>query len=232
VLPSLIQSICRDAILRVRRFWSVQDNYPAPLKILLICRDCLLPVRYLNRKEASEIMPAMQNNSFLALFQQIFAAFCVLMTEIWLFLFFQISASKLSQLLIMLNTININLDESFTSRIQTNFDSNVAIRTFDHEPPAPKNKHSQTFIHVLCSSVSLILCVMLLAFPELLHTNRIQRKFLFNNGIQSQKLFSRLSHCPKLSNLFKPFFPLRPLRLRRAVTSRRRYAVKMLLLNC
>jgi hypothetical protein len=63
-------------------------------------------------------------------FQQLFTAFCVFMTDIWLFLFFHVSNSKLQQLL-----ITIEASESKNqNRNQTNFDSNVAIRTFDHKP--------------------------------------------------------------------------------------------------
>jgi hypothetical protein len=35
-------------------------------------------------------------------------------------------------------------------------------------------------------------------------TNQFQREFLFNNCIQSQEFFSRLSQCPKKTNFFKP----------------------------
>jgi hypothetical protein len=48
-------------------------------------------------------------------------------------------------------------------------------------------------------------------FPE--NSNRIQREFLFNDAIASQKLFSCLRQCHEKTNLFKR---------RRAVTLRRR----------
>jgi hypothetical protein len=83
-------------------------------------------------------MPSTQNSSFSTTIQPIFAAFCVFMTDIWLSLFLRravtsrrrLSASKLQQLL-----ITIEASESKNqNRNQTNFDSNVAIRTFDHKP--------------------------------------------------------------------------------------------------
>jgi hypothetical protein len=49
------------------------------------------------------------------------------MTKICIFLSFSVSASKLGQLL-------ITAYAAFTNPIQTNYDSNVAIWTFDHEP--------------------------------------------------------------------------------------------------
>jgi hypothetical protein len=122
-------------------------------------------------------MSATQNNSFSTHFQQIFALFCVLMTEacchfappICIFLFFPKPASKFQQLLITDKAAN-------TNEIQTNFDSNVAIATFDHEP-------KQTF------SNDLYLFVGTASMPSVgygnhtVNTNRIQREFLFNNHI-------------------------------------------------
>jgi hypothetical protein len=82
-------------------------------------------------------------------FQQIFAAFCVLMAEIWFLLFFQKLASKSEKLLIMSN-------RCLSNGIQTNFDSNVAIRTFEFSS-ASKQPHQKTnflkrfaFLCVLC----------------------------------------------------------------------------------
>jgi hypothetical protein len=59
------------------------------------------------------------------------------MTKTCIFLFFRFSASKLMRLLITAYATD-------TNQFQREFDSNVAIRTFDHEPSAPKNKPSQT----------------------------------------------------------------------------------------
>jgi hypothetical protein len=63
------------------------------------------------------------------------AAFCSVMAKICIFLFLRravtsrrrLSASKSRSLLIADNTTD-------TNKIQTNFDSNVHIATFDHEP--------------------------------------------------------------------------------------------------
>jgi hypothetical protein len=63
-------------------------------------------------------------DKFMAGFQQIFAPFCVLLAEICIFLFFHISASKFQKLLITANAAN-------TNQIQREFDSNVAIATFE-----------------------------------------------------------------------------------------------------
>jgi hypothetical protein len=56
-------------------------------------------------REASEIMTAQLNGRFSAVFQQIFAAFCVLMTDFWPFLFFKNLASKFRNLLISDNSV-------------------------------------------------------------------------------------------------------------------------------
>jgi hypothetical protein len=67
-------------------------------------------------------MPQQSNGKLMAVFQQIFAAGCVLMTKICIFLFFSNLASKFSELLI--RTICF-----FTNRIQREFLFNVAIAT-------------------------------------------------------------------------------------------------------
>jgi hypothetical protein len=121
-------------------------------------------------KGGFERMMPQKHSSFSTHFQQIFAAFCVLLTEKCILLFFLNLASKFRQSLIM----NTKSKIKKLNRIQTNFDSNVHIATFDHEPSAPKNKLSQT---EAC--------------------------------------------CHFAPPTFR--FPLRSLRLRRAVTSRRRY---------
>jgi hypothetical protein len=109
-------------------------------------------------KAGYEIMRKLLYGSFMLDFQQIFAAFCGLMTEICISLFFFASNSKLRLLLI----VNNSLDTEKLNHVQTNFDSNVAIRTFDHELSAPKIKPSQTF---LCFSD---LSFYLLLFAEML----------------------------------------------------------------
>jgi hypothetical protein len=68
------------------------------------------------------------------------SAFCIFMTKTCILLFFPVFASKIQRLLIM-NTVS-KIRKS--NPIQREFDSNGAIRTFDHEPPAPKNKLLQT----------------------------------------------------------------------------------------
>jgi hypothetical protein len=136
-------------------------------------------------------------DTFSTHFQQIFAAYCLFMTEIWFLLFFCISASKFRQLLIR----DYSLE---TNRIQREFDSNVAIRTFDHKPPAPKYKLLQTFLRVLCGEF-VIAELLTSCNAEALHTNRIQREFLFNNCILSQNLFSASSPSRQKTNFLKHF---------------------------
>jgi hypothetical protein len=93
-------------------------------------------------------------------FGMVSADFRGFIAKIWFLLFFQNLASK-SRLLLITTTcfapLSIWRRPAVTSRrreglggevtnpIQTNYDSNVAIRTFDHEPSAPKNKLFQTF---------------------------------------------------------------------------------------
>jgi hypothetical protein len=87
-----------------------------------------------------EIMTATKNNSFSTHVQQIFAAFCFFVTDSCILLFFSNLASKSRLLLITAKAKFLkNPNQS-----QREFDSNVAIATFDHEPPAPKNKLFQT----------------------------------------------------------------------------------------
>jgi hypothetical protein len=121
------------------------------------------------------------------------------MAEICISLFFFASNSKLSQLLITAYAAN-------TSRIQTNFDSNVAIRTFE-TVLASKS---------LCQNTNLYKQFTLLpslakrgkgwgwGMLSLRATNQTQREFLFNNGIQSQNLFSASSPPRQKTNFLKP----------------------------
>jgi hypothetical protein len=67
------------------------------------------------------------------------------------------------------------------------------------------------FFLALASKNFRLLIAINYLFPE--NPNRIQREFLFNDAIASQKLFSCLRQCHEKTNLFKR---------RRAVTSRRR----------
>jgi hypothetical protein len=145
-------------------------------------------------------------------FQQISVASCVLIAEICIFLFFLNLASKFHQLLIRFNETNINLEEGFTNQFQREFDSNVAIATFDHEPSAPKNKLLQT-ICLLPLRSGATCCHFArsrgeeLGMGDTFHhrlpfnpTNRIQREFLFNNCIQSQKVSSASKHPRQKTN--------------------------------
>jgi hypothetical protein len=139
----------------------------------------------------------LKHGEIMADFQQIFAAFCVLMAEacchfappICIFLFFRDSASKSCSVL-------INDNATDTNPIQTNYDSNVAIRTFDHEP-------KQTFSNDLSRFVG----TASMPSAEASFTNRIQREFLFNNHIcsQNQILYSRTQR--QKTNLLKPCVP-------------------------
>jgi hypothetical protein len=93
-------------------------------------------------KGGSEIMNQRLNSSFSTHFQQIFAAYCVLMTDSCVSLFFRISYSELTKLLIT-NTAFISKK---SNRIQTNFDSNVAIRTFEFSLASkPSRKKTNLF---------------------------------------------------------------------------------------
>jgi hypothetical protein len=80
-------------------------------------------------------MPTQLYGAFPTHLQQIFAAFCLLLAESCIFLFFLMLAPKSCLLLIM----NTAATSKKSNRNQREFDSNVAIRTFDHEPSAPKN---------------------------------------------------------------------------------------------
>jgi hypothetical protein len=80
----------------------------------------------------------MRSSNYSTVFQQIFAAFCVLIAKICILLSFSVLASKFHDLLITTEALK-------TNRIQREFDSNVRIATFDHAPSEPKNKLSQTF---------------------------------------------------------------------------------------
>jgi hypothetical protein len=107
-------------------------------------------------------------------FQQIFAAFCVFVTEICILLFFLVSNLKLAQLLITTTShfsnqiqrefLFNNCIQSYSpvpasshlcqknKPFQTNFDSNVAIRTFDYEPSAPKTNLFKLFTPFPCEA--------------------------------------------------------------------------------
>jgi hypothetical protein len=112
-----------------------------------------------------------------------------LIAKTCILLFFSVLASKSRSLLITIEVIQNRKNKPS----QTNFDSNVAIRTFDHEPSALKNKLFQT--------IRFMGNVVTLHYPS--ETNRIQREFLFNNCIQSQE-FSSASKPPRQkTNLLK-----------------------------
>jgi hypothetical protein len=153
-------------------------------------------------------MRSQSKSKLMTCFQQLFAAFCVLMTETWFFLFFHVLASKFHSLLIMNPTSKIRN----SNQIQTNFDSNVAIATFDHEP---KQTFSNDLFLTCRDGIYAVRCGEV--------TNQIQREFLFNNGIQSQNLSSASKHPRQKTNLFKQ---------RHAVTSRRRLYFSVPLFLC
>jgi hypothetical protein len=140
-------------------------------------------------------MTAKANDTFLTGFQHIFAAFCVLMTETCIFLFFSNLASKLLLLLITGNVSEIGK----SNRIQREFDSNGAIATFDHELSAPKNKPYKlsALTPSPCEAGRGLGC------GDCADTNRIQREFLFNNCIQSQNPFPASSPPRQKTNLLK-----------------------------
>jgi hypothetical protein len=120
-------------------------------------------------KETSEIMPPQIYSTLLTHFQQIFAAFCVFMTEICILLFFFVSNSKLVKLLITPNPTS-------TNRIQRNFDSNVAIWTFE---TSPASKHPRQKTNLLKpSSASLFLCFSVLSFYLLLFAEMLMAEVL------------------------------------------------------
>jgi hypothetical protein len=155
-------------------------------------------------------------DTFLSPFQQSFPALCVLLAEACchfapptcILLFFLNLASKSHQLLITAYTV-------YTNRIQREFDSNVAIATFEFllasKPSRQKTNLFKLLALFLCASA---LSFYLLFFADLLHPNRIQREFLFNNCIHSQKYSSASKQSRQKTNLLKQ---------RRAVTSRRRH---------
>jgi hypothetical protein len=128
---------------------------------------------------------------------------CGFIAKTCIFLFFIASYPKLAQLLITSEAIQ-------TNRIQREFYSNVAIRTQKSASYsrlfAKLTNLFKPFLRVLCvlrGEIPFIFCFCWNA--ETLSTNRIQREFLFNNRICSQNFFSRLSKCPKTTNLFKQF---------------------------
>jgi hypothetical protein len=91
-------------------------------------------------------MSKTKNSAFPTPFQQIFALFCVLIAEICISLFYFTLASKFNNLLIMDKIVILkNLNQ-----IQTNFDSNVAIATFDHEPKQTFSNNLPLFLGTAC----------------------------------------------------------------------------------
>jgi hypothetical protein len=142
------------------------------------------------RPNSGGVLSLRAADRFMTRFQQIFTAFCVLMTKICIFLFFSNLASKLHPLLIT----NTASKTEKSNRIQREFDSNGAIWTFDHEPSTPKNKLFQ-MIRFIGNAITL-------HCPS--ETNRIQREFLFNNCIQSQNAVPASSPPRQKTNFFKP----------------------------
>jgi hypothetical protein len=140
-------------------------------------------------------MSQLKHGGIMTHFQQIFAAFCGLIAEICILLFFLLSASKSQQLLIT--------DKSTkTNQFQREFDSNVHIATFEillasKRLASKTNLFKPFFLTFLC-----VLCVLRGEFAfvfadrlncrdaEMPSTNRIQREFLFNDAIASQNKIS------------------------------------------
>jgi hypothetical protein len=147
-------------------------------------------------------------------------AICNFMANICIFLFFFVSASKFNQLLIT----NHGIIAKNPNRIQREFHSNVAIATQEF---SSASKHPRKNTNFFKPSFPLFLCASALSFYLLLllrrtltsrrrkegwgvgialpyshpiQTNRIQREFLFNNGIQSQKYFSYSESKPPKAN--------------------------------
>jgi hypothetical protein len=125
-------------------------------------------------------------------------AFCVFMTEICFLLFFHISrravtsrrrkASKSWRLLIKTSAHNTNL---FKRTL-------IQMSLYGHLTTSHPRLNTNLF--------KLLGIMFPSPFGEGLgvrSTNQIQREFLFNNHICSQNEISRLSKCPKTTNLFK-----------------------------
>jgi hypothetical protein len=90
---------------------------------------------------------------FVAGFRQIFAPFSALMAKICISLFFRISASK-SRLLLIMNNAS---DSKKSNQIQREFDSNVAIATFE-TVLASSHPPQKTNLRKLFCSASPFLC--------------------------------------------------------------------------
>jgi hypothetical protein len=128
------------------------------------------------------------------------AAFCSFIAKICILLFFTVSASKLVQLL-------ITAYDTHTNRIQREFHSNVRIATFGASLASSHPRQNSNFFNR--ELLSLCFCSLPQCFGEGLgmgvraETNRIQREFLFNNGILSQNTFPASKHPRKKTNFFK-----------------------------
>jgi hypothetical protein len=155
-------------------------------------------------------MRTLQFNTRSTCFQQIFAPFCVLIAEVCISLFVYILASKLRQLL-------ITAYAAYTNQFQREFDSNVAIRTFEFCLASKHPRQKTNFFKPIFSSWSLCRGVLSLraadsgklhlCFAEMLHTNRIQREFLFNNAIHSQNPIPASSPPARKPNFLKLLLP-------------------------
>jgi hypothetical protein len=99
--------------------------------------------------------------------------------NMYFFVFFR-SSLKMSR-------VTYHNEWHFYKPFQTNVDSNGAIRTFDHEQPAPTNKLSQTRRAVTSRRRQRTAVTSRRQGLGMRDTNRMQRVFLFNNRIQSQK---------------------------------------------
>jgi hypothetical protein len=134
-------------------------------------------------------------DTFMTVFQQIFAPFCALMTKLCIFLFFSKLASKFQQLLIADYA-------SETNRIQREFDSNVA-RATRAAFLASSHLRQKTNYYKLFSSGSLCLrgesqrgVLSLRAADTILPRSKYHRKIaIFSNHPQTL-CPSALFFCP------------------------------------
>jgi hypothetical protein len=130
-------------------------------------------------------MPPQIVSEFPTLFRQIFAAFCVLIAETYISLFFHFSASKLARLLIT-NTAII------TNRIQREFLFNNCIQSQEFSS-ASKHSHQKTNFYKQISALlsspkwrgvgGEVGVLSLRAADDTKKSNRIQREFDSNGAI-------------------------------------------------
>jgi hypothetical protein len=125
-----------------------------------------MSVRCFEGKESSEIMTTQIISESMAVFQQIFAAFCVLIADLCILLFFQNFASKLLQLLIT----NAAPESQKTNLFKRTL---IQMSLYGHLTTS----HSRQKTNFLKPKPK--------KAGDCAETNQFQRKFLFNNCIQS-----------------------------------------------